>query len=458
MYKNDNPIISHIPNFLAYCKKIGLSEKTRINYKLFLNRFIKWLEKENKNKLLPHELTIQDVQSYKLYLSSFLGENGQPLKKVTQNCYLIALRALLGYFTAKDIESLLVDKIQLLGNIKIEKNINLLNSNQIEKLLLSPNAKNPIGLRDKAILGILIYGGLKINQLKNLNKNQTEQNDIIPKEALPIVKEYLKTRNDDWEALFVNYRSRKNSNKRLTVRSIERIINNYGKKINLPFLITPEILRWSRANAVLNKKIEIQKAYSHRILTIKEYGSRKYASNFITNTKKTKSYFPIWHIIENMIEKEIFWLKNNISVLPEGYKLNPSFLRCDDCILRKMAILIVSGTIKVTEFRGENVKDIWSSLIKEIDPKRLNRHGQEWHKKMMNIIYEYFSLKNYKVTLEPVLNYGRADLEVHSDSGKIIYIEVGTVLLYKLWYNLSTMKNATFLVVPSENCVIEFNT
>ena len=105
MRKNEKPTISHIPGFLSYCKKRGLSEKTHMNYKLFLNRFIKWLGKENKNILLPHELTVEDINSYKFYLSRFQGENGQPLKKVTQNYYLIGLRALLGYFTAKDIES-----------------------------------------------------------------------------------------------------------------------------------------------------------------------------------------------------------------------------------------------------------------------------------------------------------------------------------------------------------------
>lgn len=39
-----------------------------------------------------------------------------------------------------------------------------------------------------------------------------------------------------------------------------------------------------------------------------------------------------------------------------------------------------------------------------------------------------------------------------------LYIEIDTVLLFKLWYNLSTMKNTTFLIIPSENKLIEFKT
>ena len=185
----------------------------------------------------------------------------------------------------------------------------------------------------------------------------------------------------------------------------------------------------------------------------------QHVSSFVTNAKTTKTPSPAWNTIENIIEKEIFWLKNSLSFLPEGYKLNPSFIRCDDCILRKLAILIVSGTVKATQFiKSKGVKTMWNDLMAEPDLKRLSKHGQEWHKMMMDVIYQYFSSRNYKVTPEPVLNYGRADLEIHSNSGKIIYVEVGTVSLYKLWYNLSTIKNVIFLLVPSEEIIIEFNT
>ena len=59
--------------------------------------------------------------------------------------------------------------------------------------------------------------------------------------------------------------------------------------------------------------------------------------------------------------------------------------------------------------------------------------------------------------MEPVLNYGRADLEVCSNLNETIYVEIGTILLFKLWYNLSTMKNVTFLIIPFENSIIKFN-
>lgn len=144
MRESSKPIIEHIPLFLEYCEEMGLSIKTQENYRIYLNKFINWLKKENKNNLLPHELTEEDIRMYKEYLSHHTtGQNGLPLKKVTQNYYLIALRALLGYFTAKDIESLLLVKISLLGGIRAEKRPNYLNMEQIEALLAAPTGKTP---------------------------------------------------------------------------------------------------------------------------------------------------------------------------------------------------------------------------------------------------------------------------------------------------------------------------
>jgi hypothetical protein len=163
---------------------------------------------------------------------------------------------------------------------------------------------------------------------------------------------------------------------------------------------------------------------------------------------------PTWHIIENFINKETIWLKDNIQVLPEKYKHNPSLLSCDDCILRKIATLVVSGKIKACEIQARN-KDLWNNLTLEFGLKKVSRHGKEWHRKMMDVIYEYFRTQNHQVIIEPVLNYGRADLGIRLKSQGLIYVEVGTISLYKLWYNLSSMRNVTFLIIPSERKVIE---
>ena len=291
--------------------------------------------------------------------------------------------------------------------------------------------------------------------MAKLNRNQLKD---IPGEILPLIREYLKTRKDKNNALFINYQARKGSiGKRLTNRSIERIVNYYGRKINLPFFITPEILRWARAHVLLNEEIKVYNPQNHKVFVIKSYNKESIKTPSL-NQEDKKELLPLWHIVENIINKEISWLKNAIPTMPENYKANPPFLKHDDSILRKIAIFIVGGKIKAAELNNEEKnKDLWDNLTEKEGINKINRHGQEWHKKMMDVIYEYFKLRRCNIILEPVLNYGRADLGIYLNQNNPLYVEISTVSLFKLWYNLSTMKNATFLIIPSENKVIELS-
>jgi site-specific recombinase XerD len=457
MLKSTISIIEHIPRFLNYCQnEKKLSKKTYENYRHYLKKFILWLKENKKENTLPHELTNNDICEYKLFLSKSKHYRDKPLKKITQNYYLIALRALLGYFTVKDIVSIPADKITLPKGAKKENKIPILSSKQINKLLSAPNTKTKNGLRNRAILATLISSGLKISQLIKLDKNQ---NLYFSNKTLSYIKDYLNSRKDKEKALFISYGSKKRTVSRLTTRSIERIVKKYEKKISLPFPITPETLRWAYVRNLLreqeyNPKI-IEKPIIHKNLLVENYNYT--FNNGNKNKEKKRENPPAWHIIEPLINKEKDWLKNNISVLSDAYQTKP--LALSNCyILRKLATLIVNGRVKAKEFLTSGKIDLWDGLTKKVGVNNISYHGKEWHKKMMTVTYEYFEKQNYKVTLEPVLNYGRADLGINIKSNKILYIEIGTVSLFKLWYNLSVMQNIAFLIVPSEDYAIELRT
>lgn len=168
---------------------------------------------------------------------------------------------------------------------------------------------------------------------------------------------------------------------------------------------------------------------------------------------KTKKNLP-WHIVEKQIHKEIDWLKRVIDTrdkeqmlpTPEGInKWSSNYY-----LYRLVAILIVSGKIKAREIKSSN---LWG---KNKNIKKVHRHGKAWHKKMMNIIDNYFKVQEYNITTEPNLHQGRADLGIFKKNKKDLYIEVGTTAVYKLCINLHFMKNCIILVVPSENKIIEF--
>ena len=274
MKQSNTPIINHIPDFLDYLEvERGLSDNTQINYARYLKKFSLWLKMKKKENLLPHELSPDDVWNYRLYLA----RNSKPLSKLTQNYYLIALRSLLSYFADKNIQSIPADKIKLPKDPKKEKSIKFLSLGQIEALLTAPDVSKRQGLRDRAILETLFSTGLRVAELTALNveqfKNIKNLEDLeitilgkgnhprtvyFSKRALSWIKKYLKTRADGYKALFINYRSRKDSDGRLTVRSIERIVKRYSTIANVPYFTTPHTLRHSMATDLLTQGVDLR--------------------------------------------------------------------------------------------------------------------------------------------------------------------------------------------------------
>lgn len=291
MKKSNIPIIKHIPDFLDYCEvEEGLSDNTQKNYQRYLNKFVIWLKKNHKENIKPHQLSSEDIWKYRLFLSRNINpKTGKSLKRTTQNYYLIALRALLSYFSTRDVISLPSDKVRLPKDARKEENIKFLNLEQIEKLLLAPDTKKTIGLRDRAILEALFSTGLRIAELVALNCEQfvniKDKKDyelsVIGKggypravyfseRALSWLKKYLETREDKEKALFIHYRARKDAEARLTPRSVERIAKKYAILAGIPIFTTPHTLRHSMATDLLSQGVDlrtIQEFLGHRSIT-----------------------------------------------------------------------------------------------------------------------------------------------------------------------------------------------
>lgn len=132
---------------------------------------------------------------------------------------------------------------------------------------------------------------------------------------------------------------------------------------------------------------------------------------------------------------------------------------CRQCLMRKIAILIVSGKVKATEItKRPPLKSFWK--IKNKTNRKKNRpkiqHGEAWHSKTMEQIEDFFLRQGYKVIREPILHWGRADLGIFKKNKQDLYIEVETTSFFKLWMNLRIMENFTFLIVPNDDKLIEF--
>jgi hypothetical protein len=168
--------------------------------------------------------------------------------------------------------------------------------------------------------------------------------------------------------------------------------------------------------------------------------------------KFTETGLP-WHIVEEAINREIKWLERVIEQTVIG-----KVPGCDDCryTYRKIALLIVTGKIRAKELIARDGHDLGDDLIQKHGIKVSARHGGSWHKKMMDVITEYFENQGFEAIPEPFLSQGRADLGIYKDGHMDLFVEIGTTSAYKLWWNLQVLTNCKVLLVPDEKRAIEF--
>jgi len=275
------PIISYLNDYLDYIEiEKGLSSKTQENYTRFLTKFFNWLVENKFDNLSPSDITQDLIWQYRVFLSRHIDPKKKTtLKKTTQNYYLIALRSLLEFFAEKNIASLSPTTVKLAKD-KADKQIKFLKLEQIEKLLLAPDINDKIGLRDRVILETLFSTGLRVAELVSLDRDQfkimkgaTElEISIIGKgskirtvyfsdRATEWLKKYLDGRTDMDDALFINYKrgvEKSNDTRRLTVKSVERVIKRYLKLTGLPIMASPHTLRHSYATDLLSQGVDLR--------------------------------------------------------------------------------------------------------------------------------------------------------------------------------------------------------
>lgn len=134
MDKINKPIKDLLSDYLDWLElEKGLANKSQENYSRFLKKFFDFLKINKIENIKPYELTTDHIWKYRLFLSrQYLQKDKKPLKRSTQNYYLIALRSLLNYFTEKDILSLPPEKIKL-PKEKEERTVNFLTLEQVKR-------------------------------------------------------------------------------------------------------------------------------------------------------------------------------------------------------------------------------------------------------------------------------------------------------------------------------------
>ena len=250
--------------FDGYLKAQNRSEHTLIAYHNDLVQFFSFAAGELG--IEPESLTVDQVDIY--IVRSFLGQltdRGMERKSMARK--LSALRAFFKFLCREGI--LEKNPVQRIATPKLGRKLpRFLSLDELERLFKTPDVTTLLGARDRVILELLYGSGLRVSELAGLNRQDIDASSLlvrvqgkgskerivpITRYALEGIQNYLQMREDDQEALLLNYQG-----SRLSVRSIRRILEKLALEAGIPKHLHPHMLRHSFATHLLDRGADLR--------------------------------------------------------------------------------------------------------------------------------------------------------------------------------------------------------
>ena len=247
------------------------SLKTLENYGRYLDRFLSFAKIKTVSQL-NEDL----IRQYRLSLNRLRDTRGRPLKKITQNYHVIALRNFLKYLAKAGVKTVPAERVELGKQEDME--VTFLESEEVERLLDASEGTNLDSMRDRAIIITLFSTGMRVSELCSLNRGEIDLKRgelsvrgkggkirlvFLSDNARKVIQDYISKRPDIDEALFIRIPKSKtfskDDNLRLTSRSIQRIIKKYSIKAGIVGKhVSPHTLRHSFATDLLRGGADIR--------------------------------------------------------------------------------------------------------------------------------------------------------------------------------------------------------
>jgi integrase/recombinase XerC len=272
-------------DFQTYLKiERNVSEHTLRAYTDDIEEFAGFLLKNDFIKT-EDELPGVDAETIRAYLGHLFRKK---IKKVTVNRKISSLRAFYKYLIRTG--KVKKNPATMVRTTKTEKYMpNFLSVDEMFQLLNVRGDNSLSSMRNSAILELFYSSGLRLSEMAGLNVTDLDLNQalvkvrgkgrkerIVPvgRSALTAIQEYLaktgelrkKAAEDVFKnPLFLNVRG-----KRITVRSIARIVDEVTKKSEIGRKISPHALRHTFATHLLNAGADlrsIQEMLGHESLS-----------------------------------------------------------------------------------------------------------------------------------------------------------------------------------------------
>ena len=276
---------NHIADFQIYLEvQRNVSKHTLKAYLADIEEFNSFLRESDIIKKSDALINVEP-ETIRTYLSHLYREK---VKKVTVNRKIYSLRSFYKYLLrAGKIKN---NPAEMVQTPKIEKYIPTFLSVDETFQLLSDQGDNSVsGLRDHAMLELFYSSGLRLSELVGLNvtdldfrqalvklRGKGKKERIVPvgQKALQAINEYIKKTAEAREKcennLFTNPLFLNARGKRITARSIARIVDAMTVKSGICRKISPHALRHSFATHLLNAGADlrsIQELLGHESLS-----------------------------------------------------------------------------------------------------------------------------------------------------------------------------------------------
>lgn len=252
-------------DFIRYIQRErSFSENTVISYECALSVFGEFLKKRGGGEDFPRSISRAVLRDFLVHLRR------TGLKGSTIAHRVFVLRSFFNYMLKRGRTT--TDLGSSLSSPRRKKSLpSFLTFSQVEDLLKLPSAEDLASWRDLAILELFYSTGIRLSELSELKLSDIDFNGelirvmgkgkkerIVPVgiEALDALRSYLKRHREsfkdvsevDAEAVFLNRFGRK-----LSGRSIGRIVNRYASKISEEKTASPHMLRHTFATHLLDE-------------------------------------------------------------------------------------------------------------------------------------------------------------------------------------------------------------
>lgn len=281
---DDNTKYKAVQMFFVAKKIEGCTDKTLAYYNVILSKFFSEIQTDIS------KITADDIR---FYLAKMGMEH--KLSKCSQDNELRVLKSFFKWAFGEGY----IEKIPTLNikSIKQEKRIKKpFTEMDIEKMRHYLNTSG--NLRNLAIFETLNSTGVRVSELSGMNKSDIQDDEItvfgkgekerivyLNTKAKLAINEYLKSRRDDNDALFV---SSKTPHKRLETSGIETIIRDIGEKAGVK-KAHPHKFRRTSATLALNRGMpieQVQQILGHESINTTTIYARSEKENVKANHKK----------------------------------------------------------------------------------------------------------------------------------------------------------------------------